>query len=95
VNGEQSLGGSVNVKKKQGRPKGIKRGIGKFFRITEKEQQMLEYKAAATGLPEADFIRCRVFGYSFESLGGHEPRRKSKPLAPPLSETQNPPNPLA
>jgi hypothetical protein len=79
--------------KGEGRPKGKKRTIGKFFRASPVEVQMLEQKAAATGLTEADFIRCRVFGYSFESLGGHEPRRKTIPPSP-LPAPPNPPNPL-
>lgn len=71
--------------KRIGRPQGIKRVVGKFLRISEREQLDLRKLTSATGLNEADFMRCRLFGYSFESMGGHAPTSKLPP-SPSLDE---------
>ena len=76
--------------KRRGRPKsGVKRDIGKFFRVSKGEEKYIEEIARLTGLDEADIIRCKIFGYSYESQGGHQPK-KSLPNPP-----ENPPIPLA
>ena len=71
------------VKKKRGRPAtGLKRTSPYPNHFTIKERQWLDECAARTNLTLAEYIRCQLFGYSYESQGGHPPRR---PLIPPKS----------
>ena len=62
------------------------RGLGvtreKTFpiRLTVKERNELQRCARATSLSVSDYVRCRIFGTPYETLGGKTPKGITPPV---------------
>jgi hypothetical protein len=71
---------------------GLRRGKPIPLYLSEREKSELEKKSAWCKVSQVEYVRCRTFGYSFESAGGRSP--KATPLIAAPDEKRDFPIPL-